>query len=103
MTRAGFDVERATYIFAGTFPVFAADRIRRRVTDRGARAVVPSPDSVASLPEVSPLAERVLAGLSSIDRRLLARGDLPFGSSVVIAAAKPGRQEPDDEGDAHEV
>ena len=103
VTRAGFDVERATYIFAGTFPVFAADRIRRRVTERGARAVVPSPDSVASLPEVSPLAERVLAGLSSIDRRLLARGDLPFGSSVVIAAAKPGRQEPDDEGDAHEV
>jgi len=91
VTRAGLDVERATYMFAGTFPVFAADRLRRRLTERGARTTPAEAAGVADLPEVGPTVERLLSGLSSIDRRLLARRNLPFGSSVVIAAAKPGR------------
>jgi SAM-dependent methyltransferase len=91
VTRAGFDVERATYMFAGTFPVFAADRLRRRLTERRARIGPATAEGVADLPDVGPTVDRVLSGLSSIDRRLLARLDLPFGSSVVIAATKPGR------------
>ena len=91
VTRAGLDVERATYMFAGTFPVFAADRLRRRLTERGARTTPAEAAGVADLPEVGPTVERLLSGLSSIDRRLLARRNLPFGSSVVVAAAKPGR------------
>jgi SAM-dependent methyltransferase len=91
VTRAGFDVERATYIFAGTFPVFAADRLRRRLTERRARATDAEAEGVADLPDVGPTVERLLSGLSSIDRRLLPRRNLPFGSSVVIAATKSGR------------
>ena len=90
LTRAGFEVERATYMFTGTFPVFAADRIGRRIMAR--RAVnAGDAEGVASLPDVSPIVERVLVALSSIDRRLLARRNLPFGSSVVVAAVKSAR------------
>jgi len=32
----------------------------------------------------------VLLGLSRLDRRLLRHRDLPFGSSVLVAATKPG-------------
>ncbi|WP_416953083.1 class I SAM-dependent methyltransferase [Nocardioides sp. T5] len=91
VTRAGFDVDRATYMFAGTFPFFAADRLRRRLTERRAPTGPVPAEGVADLPDVSPTVERLLSGLSSIDRRLLARRDLPFGSSVVIAAAKSAR------------
>jgi SAM-dependent methyltransferase len=91
VTRAGLDVDRATYMFAGTFPVFAADRLRRRLTERRTRTGPGTADGVADLPDVSPAVERLLSGLSSIDRRLLARRNLPFGSSVVIAASKSAR------------
>jgi len=35
---------------------------------------------------VSRAAERLLLGLCGLDRRALARRDLPFGSSVFLAA-----------------
>jgi SAM-dependent methyltransferase len=91
VTRAGFDVERATYMFAGTFPVFALDRLRRRLTERRPPTTPAADDGVADLPEVGPTVERLLSGLSSLDRRLISRRDLPFGSSVVIAATKSGQ------------
>jgi len=37
---------------------------------------------------VSPGIERILLGASRIDKRLLGKRNLPFGSSVVIAARK---------------
>ena len=76
----GAKVERATYIFAGTLPLFAAERIARKLRR--------SAGEPASLPEVPPAAERVLMALCRIDRWLLSRRDLPFGSSVVLAATK---------------
>lgn len=79
---AGLDVRRATYMFGGTLPLFAVERLARKL--RPARA---EPDT--SLPEVSAPAERVLMGLCAADRWLLRRHDLPFGSSVVVAARKP--------------
>ena len=78
---AGATVERATYIFATTLPLFAAERIGRKLR-RPAR-------EPASLPEVSPAVERTLMTLCRMDRWLLSRRDLPFGSSVVLAATKP--------------
>lgn len=87
VARAGFEVERATYMFTGTFPVFAVDRLGRRMAQRSGTAS--DAEGVASLPDVAPIAERLLVALSSIDRRLLARRNLPFGSSVVVAALKP--------------
>ena len=77
---AGATVERATYIFAGTLPLFAAERIGRKLRRPA--------DEPASLPDVSPTVERVLMGLCRMDRWLLSRRDLPFGSSVVLAATK---------------
>ena len=77
---AGFTVDRATYGFAGVFPMFAAERLLRRV--RGGSAD-------EGLPQVSPTLDRVLTGLSRAESRVLRRRDLPFGSSVFLAATAP--------------
>jgi SAM-dependent methyltransferase len=81
--RSGVTVERVTHMFAGTFPMFAAERLVRKL-----RKPAAEPDT--TLPEVSPVVERVLMGLCRADERALRRGDLPFGSSVVLVATKAG-------------
>jgi SAM-dependent methyltransferase len=82
--RQGLEVVRSTYIFAGTFPFFAADRLRARAGP--ARA--PADDEVPRLPETGPTVERILMAATGLDRWLLQRCDLPFGSSVVVVARK---------------
>jgi hypothetical protein len=77
---AGLEVRRATYGFAGVFPMFAAERMVRRVRRNGS--------SDGRLPEVSSTQDRVLMGLSRGESRLLKKRDLPFGSSVFVAAVK---------------
>lgn len=89
VTGAGLAVERATYMFSGTFPLFAVERGWRRLAERRGATRAQPVEGVARLPDVAPSIERVLLALSKVDRRLLARRDLPFGSSVVVAAAKP--------------
>jgi SAM-dependent methyltransferase len=79
---AGLVVERSTHAFAGVFPFFVAERLRRRLRERSGRAPAPR------LTAVSPAVERVLLGLSGLERRWLRRRDLPFGSSVFLAARK---------------
>jgi SAM-dependent methyltransferase len=79
---AGLSVARSTYAFGAVFPLFVAERARRRF--RGSAA-----QSDSRLPLVSARADRVLMGLSGLDKRLLRRTDLPFGSSVFLAAVKP--------------
>ncbi len=87
---SGLVVQRATYAFAAMFPLFAADRIRRKLADRA----VPPPSiqigGTPRLPEVSSSLERLLLRLARFDQWMLASRDLPFGSSVLIAAIKPG-------------
>jgi SAM-dependent methyltransferase len=78
---SGLRVLRATYAFTGVFPMFLAERARRRLT--------PSRAGDTRLPEVSPRVERVLTSLCAADGRLLRRHDLPFGSSIFLAAVKP--------------
>jgi len=75
----GLRVERATYAFALVFPMFAAERVVRRLRRR------PSPDR---LPQVSPAGDRLLRRLCVAEARLLRRRNLPFGSSVLVAAVK---------------
>ena len=82
---AGLQVERTTYAFTSVFPFFAAERLLRRVRRRRSEG---APADIVSLPEVSPLVERVLLGLARLDRALLGNRDLPFGSSVLLAASK---------------
>jgi hypothetical protein len=70
-----------TYAFAGVFPMFAAERVARRIR---------KPETSARLARVSPPVERALLALTSLDRRVLEAGrNLPFGSSVFLAAVKP--------------
>ena len=85
---AGFEVLRATYGFTGVFPAFAAERVVRAVRHRLARGQG-GPADVVDVPHVGPELERILLGLCRWDARMLARRDLPFGSSVFLAAVKP--------------
>jgi len=78
--RAGFVVQRASYGFSGVFPMFAAERLARKVRS--------TPDT-HQLPQPSPTVERVLLGLSRAEARWLRKHDAPFGSSVFLAADKP--------------
>lgn len=81
---AGFTVKRCTYGFAGVFPLFAAERLARRVRRGGGAAS-------EGLPQVSRLQDRILTGLSAAEAWALRRHDLPFGSSIFLAAEKPAR------------
>ena len=81
---AGFVVRRSTYGFAAVFPLFVAERAARRLRRR-------SGCDQQGLTAVPPALDKVLMGLSRVDSRLLRRYDLPFGSSVFLAAAKPRR------------
>lgn len=85
----GFRVLRASYAFASTFPLFVAERMARRARQAALRLGGREPADVVSVPEVSPATDRVLSWLGSIDEKVLRTRDLPFGSSVVIAARKP--------------
>lgn len=80
---AGLEVQRCSYAFGTVFPFFVAERVARRLRR-------PAPVEHNTLPSVSPAADRLLMGLSGVDRRLLRRHDLPFGSSILLAAVKTG-------------
>ena len=82
--RAGFSVQRATYGFATVFPMFAAERLARKVSRRRSDG----PVDIVSLPQLPAPLNRALLGLSRVDRAVLARRDLPFGSSVFLAATR---------------
>jgi len=84
--RAGFSVQRATYGFAAVFPMFAAERLARRVSRRHSNG----PADIVAIPQVPAPLNRMLLGLSRVDAKVLATRDLPFGSSVFLAATRVG-------------
>lgn len=83
---SGFSVRRATYGFATVFPLFVAERLARKVTRRGARG----PVDIVEVPTVPPALNTALTALCRLDERVLRRRDLPFGSSVFVAATRVG-------------
>ncbi|MGI9157218.1 MAG: class I SAM-dependent methyltransferase [Marmoricola sp.] len=85
---SGFAVERVTYAFSSVFPFFAAERLARRVLERAQKQPSDGPADVVGVPHVAPSVERLLMALTRFDERLLASRDLPFGSSVFVAATK---------------
>lgn len=85
----GLEVLRSSYAFASTFPLFVAERALRRVRQAVGGTGARHPADIVSVPEVSPSVDRALTWLGTLDERALARRDLPFGSSVVLAARKP--------------
>ncbi|UYM06531.1 class I SAM-dependent methyltransferase [Solicola gregarius] len=86
--RAGLTVDRATYAFGAVFPLFLAERGVRRVRRQLGKA------SNARLTQVSPTMDRVLMGLSRAERSVLASTNVPFGSSVFLAATMPAQTYP---------
>lgn len=86
---AGLEPLRSTYAFASVFPAFVSERLARRIRTAVSRADSRRPADVVSLPEVSPRIAALLRRLCRIDRRILRTRNLPFGSSVVVAARKP--------------
>jgi SAM-dependent methyltransferase len=87
ITAAGMSVERSTYAFAGVFPFFAAERIARRAK-AGVAKDQTAPEDIVSLPQVPGWMSKMFLSLSRLDRRVLRTRDLPFGSSVLVAAKK---------------
>lgn len=86
---AGLTVDRATYAFFSVFPLFAVQRLVSRIGEKLSKSSPDAPADVVSLPAVSPTMSSILMRLCRLDQRLLRRRDLPFGSSVVLAASKP--------------
>ncbi len=84
---AGLQVERSTYAFAGVFPFFAAERVARRAR-AGVSKDRTAPEDIVSLPQVPAWMSKMFLSLSRVDRRVLRKRDLPFGSSVLVAAKK---------------
>ena len=83
---AGFSVQRVTHGFASVFPMFAAERAARKLRGRRAQGAV----DIVEVPTVpKPLNDALLA-LSRFDRHILSRADLPFGSSIFLAATRVG-------------
>ena len=82
--RAGFTVQRATYGFAAVFPMFVAERMARKVARRRADG----PVDIVALPQLPSVLNSTLVRLSRVDRAVLTRRDLPFGSSVFLAATR---------------
>ena len=85
---AGFEVVRATYGFTSVFPAFVAERGLRGIRRRLALSRVDGPADIVEVPRVGRRVEGMLLGLCRMDERLLASRDLPFGSSVFLAAVR---------------
>jgi SAM-dependent methyltransferase len=79
VNRTGVETRRVTYGFCSMFPFFVAERLARQVKRGDAQRLTAVPKTL----------ERALMRLARLDQRLLARRDLPFGSSVFLAAVKP--------------
>lgn len=85
LTAAGFSVERSTYAFTSVFPMFAGERVLRRL--RGSR--VEGASDIVGVPQVPAALHHMLLALCRLDERLLRARDLPWGSSVLAAARRP--------------
>jgi len=81
----GLRVDRATYAFAGVFPFFLAERGIRRARDARRRGGSMPP----GLTPVPVKVEALLHTLCHAEARWLRQHDVPFGSSIFLAATKP--------------
>ncbi len=80
-------MNRATYAFTTVFPIFAAERLARRVRHSVGRRTT-APADVVTLPRTPQVVDRALERLTRLDRRWLEHRNLAVGSSVVVAATK---------------
>lgn len=78
---ARFQILRRSYANTLLLPPTAAYRIARRW--------LPGRESSSDIVRLPRLVERMLAGIMALERWLIKRFDLPFGSSVVLVGRKP--------------
>lgn len=91
LASAGLHVDRVTYAFGSVFPFFVAERLVRRVREHTQGRVSAGPADVVDVPRVGAPVERLLMALTRAESRLLPTRDLPFGSSLFVAATRrPG-------------
>ena len=91
---AGLETLRATYAFTSVFVFFAATRLGSRLRERVQASRATGAADVAPVARTSPAIERLLMRLCRVDERWLAGHDLPFGSSVLVAAVRPVETSP---------
>ena len=75
--QAGFSVERATYVFLLTLPLFILSRVMVKLGRAG-----------AEVPSLPPAVERILLALCRFEEIVVRRWSLPAGSSVLLAARR---------------
>lgn len=86
ITEAGFALRRSGWWNSTLFPPVALVRLGQRVMPKAKAGDEPEHDLKSTLGPVN----RALAGLLSVENRLLARGlELPFGVSLFAVAARP--------------
>lgn len=85
---AGMQVQRSTYAFAATFPLFAAERLARKALARARGVERTEAADIVDVPRTTPWQDRILLTLGRVDAWLLRRTDLAFGSSVFVVAVK---------------
>jgi len=83
MQRLPVDLIRMTHLFASLLPAVAAYRLFLKY-------LAPRPDGPprSELRAMHPAVNKVLIGIMSVERRLIRRCDLPFGSSIMAVARK---------------
>ncbi|MBV6458155.1 MAG: Ubiquinone biosynthesis O-methyltransferase [Fimbriimonadaceae bacterium] len=81
LSTAGFSIESASYAIFFLFPAVVLSRLIDRALNRNAEV---------RLPKVPAWANRWLIALQRLETRLLLSFPLPWGSSVVVVAKKPG-------------
>ena len=85
VSEAGLEVERLTYTNASLFPLVLAARVAQRLAGRS------TPEDTGLEISVPPApVNALLDGMLAAEAALLHAIDLPFGSSLLCAARKPG-------------
>ncbi len=92
MRASGFAPRRASYAFFLVFPMAAALLVLRRLLGKKQNISAPQQDDDAYQVEMEPthpILNSVLRALGRLEAALIARVDLPVGSSIVAVAQKP--------------
>jgi SAM-dependent methyltransferase len=82
--RQPVEMIRATHLFAALFPLIAGYRLALRALTR------PSPDAPprSELQRLPNVVNNLFSGIMSVERRILRRVNLPFGSSILVLGRK---------------
>lgn len=79
ISREGFNIKRASYLFMFTFPIFALNRLLKKYFFF---------HSKSDVDYLSPWLNQLLLSITSLENKLLKLFNLPFGSSIIILAQK---------------